>query len=83
MAFGLEFKLLKTNACRHICAHFLPYLCPRIALLRSSQPIAMHTKSMLILGAGKSASVMIEYLANLARASNWKLMVADVDAKSL
>jgi saccharopine dehydrogenase-like NADP-dependent oxidoreductase len=43
----------------------------------------MHTKSMLILGAGKSASVMIEYLANLARASNWKLMVADVDAKSL
>jgi saccharopine dehydrogenase-like NADP-dependent oxidoreductase len=43
----------------------------------------MITKTMLILGAGKSASVMIEYLANLALESNWKLIVADVNAKSL
>ena len=38
---------------------------------------------MLILGAGKSASVMIEYLANLALELNCKLIVADVNEKSL
>jgi len=43
----------------------------------------MQTKTILILGAGKSASSMIEYLANLVLSSNWNLIVADVDVQGL
>lgn len=43
----------------------------------------MQTKTTLILGAGKSATAMIEYLANWVRELNWKLIVADFDAQSL
>jgi len=43
----------------------------------------MQTKTILILGAGKSAAAMIEFLAKLVFSKNWKLIVADADAQNL
>lgn len=43
----------------------------------------MNTQHILILGAGKSASVMIEYLAEWTKGSSWTLNVVDLDAHSL
>jgi saccharopine dehydrogenase-like NADP-dependent oxidoreductase len=39
-------------------------------------------KTILLFGAGKSATVLIEYLVNNGPANNWKLIVADTDEKS-
>ncbi len=36
-------------------------------------------KNILLFGAGKSASVLIEYLLNNAAENNWRLIVADAD----
>lgn len=43
----------------------------------------MNTQNILILGAGKSATVMIEYLAEWTKNSVWTLNVVDMDALSL
>jgi saccharopine dehydrogenase-like NADP-dependent oxidoreductase len=43
----------------------------------------MNTQNILILGAGKSATVMIEYLAEWTKNSAWTLNVVDMDALSL
>jgi saccharopine dehydrogenase-like NADP-dependent oxidoreductase len=40
------------------------------------------TKTVLLFGAGKSASVLIEYLVKNGPANNWKLIVADKDLQS-
>lgn len=40
------------------------------------------TKTILLFGAGKSASVLIEYLVKNGPANNWKLIVADKDLQS-
>ena len=42
----------------------------------------MISKTILIIGAGKSATYAIEYLAAQCEKENWKLMVADADLKT-
>ena len=37
-------------------------------------------KTILIIGAGKSSTVLIDYLARKAELNNWRLIVADADA---
>jgi saccharopine dehydrogenase-like NADP-dependent oxidoreductase len=41
----------------------------------------MAMKTILLFGAGKSATVLIEFLLNNAKAENWKLIVVDADIK--
>lgn len=38
-------------------------------------------KTILLFGAGKSTTVLIDYLLQHAASENWKLIVADADKK--
>ena len=42
-------------------------------------PVDKAAKHILLFGAGKSATVLIEYLKNLSAEKNWKVTVADSD----
>ena len=42
-------------------------------------PVELTSKHIVLFGAGKSSSVLIDYLKQLAAAKNWHITVADND----
>jgi saccharopine dehydrogenase-like NADP-dependent oxidoreductase len=46
-------------------------------------PVDKNVKHILLFGAGKSATVLIDFLKNLSAEKNWKVTVADSDLKTV